>query len=274
MMRPIRATCAALSTVLAAGTALFIALAPAHAGAQPAATNRGRLEPLSDTSGGVLDEGAFIISQNGKPVRVEEFAIERTGDTLLVRAASLVSLPERAEQSVDKSMVLVVGSLDFAMGSYWSQQIAGTDTLRRGVEVTPGDTVLTAWREVNGRGVGDVLAMPAGRMYVLDPPIFTTFNFLGRTLQGKVCDRRPIKVLVLGARDSMVDGTVTDIGNESIRWGGRPVLARKLVIADAATSFTAWFSPDGRMLRLEQARDNIRVDRKAPALKRQPPRTK
>ena len=109
-------------------------------------------------------------------------------------------------------------------------------------------------------------------MYILDPPLFTTFNFIGRTLQGKVCDRRPIKVFVLGARDSMVDGTVTDVGNETIRWGGQPVQTRKLVIADSTTSFTAWFSPDGRMLRLEQPRDSIRVDRKPPPLKHQPPR--
>jgi hypothetical protein len=275
MLRPIRATHAlraTLSTALALAAALLLALAPLRACAQPTTTAGDKLETLSAAHGSILDEGVFIISQYGKPVRAEEFAIERMGDTLLVRAASLVSRPGQAERPVDKSMLLMVGPLDFALGSYWSQQIAGPDTLRRGVEVTPGDTVVTVWREGNGRGVGNILALPPGRMYILDPPLFTTFNFIGRTLQGKVFDRRPIRVFVLGTRDSIVDATVTDVGNESIRWGGRPVLARKLIITDAATSFTAWFSPDGRMLRLEQARDSIRVDRKAPPLKRQPPR--
>lgn len=277
MPSPIRATHAlraALSAALATAAALLLALVPLRACAQPTTTDGDKLATLSAARGSILDEGVFIISQYGKPVRAEEFAIQRMGDTLLVRAASLVSRPGQAERPVDKSMVLIVGPFDFAMGSYWSQQIAGPDTLRRGVEVTPGDTVLTVWRQINGGGVGDVLAMPPGRMYILDPPLFTTFNFIGRTLQGKVFDRRPIKVFVLGARDSIVDATVTDAGNESIRWGGRPVLARKLIIADAATSFTAWFAPDGRMLRLEQARDSIRVDRKAPPLKRQAPRPK
>jgi hypothetical protein len=264
----------ALSAALATAAALLLALAPLRVCAQPTTTAGDKLETLSESHGSILDEGVFIISQYGEPVRAEEFAIERMGDTLLVRAASLVSRPGQAERPVDKSMVLMVGPLDFAMGSYWSQQIAGPDTLRRGVEVTPGDTVLTVWRQLNGGGVGDVLAMPPGRMYILDPPLFTTFNFIGRTLQGKVFDRRPIQVFVLGARDSIVAATVTDVGNESIRWGGRPVLARKLLIADAATSFTAWFAPDGRMLRLDQARDGIRVDRKAPPFKRQAPRTK
>ncbi len=262
---------AALAAGLAAA-ALLLALVPQRSCAQPTTSDGDKLETLSTSRGNILDEGVFIVSQSGTPVRVEEFAIERMRDTLLVRAASRVSLPGQTARPVDKSMILVVGPLDFAMGSYWSQLAAGTDTLRRGVEVTPGDTVFTLWRELNRAGAGDRLAMPPGRLYILDPPLFTTFNFIGWTLQGKVCDRRPVKVFVLGARDSMVDASVTDVGNETIRWGGRPVQARKLVIADEVTSFTAWFSPDGRMLRLEQPRDSIRVDRKAPPLKRQPPR--
>jgi hypothetical protein len=234
-----------------------------------------KLETLSASRGNILDEGTFIVSQYGKPVRAEEFAIERMRDTLLVRATSMVSLPGQTAQPADKSMVLLVGSLDFALGSYSSQQSFGPDTLRRGIDATPGDTVMTIWRDVNGGGTGDRVVQPPGRMYILDPPLFTTFNFLGWTLNGKVCDQRPVKVFVLGSRDSMVDATVTDAGNETIRWGGRPVLTRKLVIADKVTSFTGWYSPDnGRLFRLEQARDSIRVDRKAPPLKRQPPRTK
>ena len=276
MPRSTRATHAlrvALPAVLTTAATLLLALTPLRAGAQPTTSVGDKLETLSASRGNILDEGTFIISRYGKPVRAEEFAIERTNDTLLVRASSMVALPGQAVRPVDKSMILLVGPLDFAMGSYWSQLAAGPDTLRRGVEVTPGDTLFTVWREFNRRGVGDLLAMPPGRMYILDPPLFTTFNFIGWTLQGKLCDRRPITVFVLGARDSLVDATVTDVGTETIRWGDRPVQARKLVIADEATSFTAWFSPDdGRMLRLEQPRDSIRVDRKAPPLKRQPPR--
>ncbi len=272
-IRPARTLHVALSAALTAAAALLLALAPLRARAQPTTTAGSKLETLSAASGTVLDEGTFIISQYGKPVRAEEFAIERMPDTLLVRAASMVSLPGQGAQPVDKSMILMVSPLDYALGSYWSQQSAGPDSLRRGVETTRGDTVMTIWREVNQGGTGDLIAQPPGRLYILDPPLFSTFNFLGWTLNGKVCDRRPVKVFVLGARDSMVDVTVTDVGNETIRWGGRPVLARKLVIADEVTSFTGWYSPDdGRMFRLEQSRDSIRVDRKAPPLKRQPPR--
>lgn len=273
--RPTHPVRAALSAALTAVAAFFLALAPLRACAQPTTTAGGKLEALSAARGTVIDDGAFVISQKRRPVRVEEFAFQRLSDTLLVKAASMVSLPGQPVRPVDKSMILIVGRFDFAMGSYWSQQTDGRDTLRRGVEVTRGDTLFTVWREFNQAGTGNVMRMPPGRLYILDPPLFTSFDFLGRALRGKVCDRRPIQVFVLSARDSLADCTVTDAGTETIRWGGRPVLTRKLVIADERTAFTGWYSPDdGRMFRLEQAQDSIRVERKAPPLKRQPPRAK
>ena len=271
-IRPTSALRAALCAALTIAAALLPALAPSRACAQPTTPEGDKLEILSRARYNVLDEGAFVISKNGKPVRAEEFSIERSRDTLVVRASSMVALPGQAERPVDKSMVLLVSALDFAMGTYWSQFAAGPDTLRRGVELFGADTVATIWRQINRAGMGDRVAMPPGRLYILDPPLFTTFNFLGRTLQGKPCDRRPIKVFVLGQQDTLVDATVTEVGNETLRWGGRPVLTRKLVIADETTSFTGWYTPDGRMLRLEQPTNGIRVDRRAPPLKRQPPR--
>jgi hypothetical protein len=264
----------ALPAGLAAAAALLLALVARHACAQPTTTEGSKLETLSASRGTTLDEGAFIISQNGKPVRVEDFAFERMHDTLLVRASSRVAIAGQPERPPDKGMLLIVGPLDFAMGSYWSQQTTGADTLRRGIEFSRRDTVFTVWRELNRRGVGDLLPQPTGRLYILDPPLFTTFSFIGRTLQGNPCERRPITVFVLGDRDTLVDATVTDVGTETLRWGARPVQARKLVIADQQTSFTAWFSPDGRMLKLEQLQSGIRVDRKPPPLKRAPRHTR
>jgi hypothetical protein len=259
---------------LVACAVALLALAPHPTRAQPATLQAGGLTEPPATQSTIVDEGVFIISQNGKQVRVEKFAFERRSDSLVVQAASTISAPGQPERPVDKGMLLIVGALDYAMGSYRSQQITGPDTLRRGIDVAPGDTVFTLWRELNNAGTGDQLVMPPGRLYILDPPLFTTFDFIGRTLQGKDCDRRPIQVFVLGPRDSLVDATVTDIGRETLRWGGRPVVARKLVIADEQTAFTTWVSPDGRMLKLEQPLAGIRVDRRPPPLKRPGPRTK
>ena len=218
-----------------------------------------------------IDEGKFIVSQHGKPARVEEFYWDRNGDTLVVRASSYLSADVQAGRRPDKTMELQLGALDYAFVRYHSQHIMGPDSLRRGVETTPGDTLFTLWREVNDRGEGDRVVLPPGRLFILDPPLFTTFNLIARTLHGKTFDRRPVRVLILGAPDSLVEVTVTDLGTETIRWGARPVGARKLLIADQQTRFTAWIAPDGRMLRLEQPEAGILVERQAPPLKRQAP---
>ena len=68
--------------------ALLLALAPLRACAQPTTTAGDKLKALSASHGSILDEGVFIISRNGKPVRVEEFAIEQMRDTLQVWATS------------------------------------------------------------------------------------------------------------------------------------------------------------------------------------------
>ena len=82
-------------------------------------------------------------------------------------------------------------------------------------------------------------------MYVLDAPLFTLFGYIGWTMQGRTFDRRPIRIMVLGARDTLVEATVTDAGTQKLAWNGRSVDARKLLIADQQTTVKAWFTPDG-----------------------------
>ena len=246
--------------------------APRPARAQPTTLQADGLTELPARLDSVVDEGAFVISQNGRQVRVERFAYEQMNDSLVIQATSALSDAGQPERPADKGMLLIVGALDYAMATYRSQMVSGPDTLKRGIDVAAGDTTFTLWREYNSLGTGDQLVMPPGRLYILDPPLFTTFDFIGRTLRGKVCDRRPIQVFVLGPRDSLVNATVTDTGSETIRWGGRPVMARKLVIADEQTSFTAWISPRGQMLRLEQPQAGIRVDRRSPPVRGRAPR--
>jgi len=220
-----------------------------------------------------LDEGRMIIYQHGKAVRAEDFRMDRDADTLVVRAASYLAAEAQGGRP-DKTMALQVGAHDYAFVRYQSQQIMGSDTLRRGVETTPGDTLFTIWREVSDRGQGDRAVLPPGRLYVLDPPLFTTFTYIARTLHGKTFDRRPINLLVLTARDSLVEVDVTHQGTETIRWGARPVVARKLLMADTKTAFTVWVAPDGRMLKLQQVESGITVERQAPPLKRRAPQPK
>jgi len=116
--------------------------------------------------------------------------------------------------------------------------------------------------------------LPPGRVFVVDPKVFICFDLICRSLHGKVFEHRPLTLFVLGARDSVVEATATDLGGETIRWGERPILARKMSIGDAQTTFVAWAAPRGNLLRLEETASGLRVERSPPAVKRPAPKPK
>jgi len=247
--------------------------------------------PRPSSAQEVVDSGRFLISQNGRPIRTEEFSFQQIGDSLVVTSNSWLLADPAVGQaawiadstsrtaSFDKGATLVVGAMDYGLREYWSAAAIGPDTMRRaitlgGVDV---DTAYTSYREFDGAGTADRLMLPPGRVYILDQPLFTTFNVIVRSLANSTFDHRPITMMVLGARDSVLQATVTHLGTETIRWGARPVVARKLRIADTRTAFTAWASQDGRLLRLQQPQAAITLERiapKVPALRNRPPRSR
>ena len=99
-------------------------------------------------------------------------------------------------------------------------------------------------------------------------PTFVLFDVICRNLHEQSFEKRPVTVVVLGSRDTVLEATVTDLGADSIRWGARPVAARKLSISDRRTEFSVWVSPAGRMLRLTQPEAGLRVERDAPPVRR------
>ena len=132
--------------------------------------------------------------------------------------------------------------------------------LNRGV--TPGDTSLTLWRQENERGTGDVIVRPPGKIFILDPQVFTLFDLISRDLFSRPFRKRPIQLLVLSTRDTVVQAMATDLGVETLRWGQRPVQARKYLIADTTSEFYTWMAPHGVMIKMEQPATGLRVVRK------------
>ncbi len=235
-----------------------------------------------------LDAGRFIVSLKGRPFRAEDFNLVQMGDSLVVTSNSWLLRSPALEQagivdsttrtdSFDKGSTLVLNAMDYGLREYWSAAAVGADTMRRAITLGGSDTAFTAYREVNGAGTADRLMLPPGRIFILDQPLFVTFDVIVRSLADRTFDRRPITMMVLGARDSVVEATVTHLGTETIRWGARPIQARKLRIADSRTAFTAWATQDGRLLRLTQPEAEIALERvapKVPAVRNRPPRAR
>jgi len=226
---------------------------------------------------GVIDSSTFRVYQRDRALGTETFSYESMGDSLHIFSHVVQVLPgPDGDLAIDKQVVLTVSAFDYDLKAYQSTLKAGGRDLTRGLVMN--DTAFTAYRESQDLGgVGDRLLRPPGRLFVLDGQVFVLFDVMCRNLHGTTFDSRSLSVIVLrDEEDQVTQITATNLGTETIRWGARPVTARKLRFADSYATFHAWVGPQGYMLRLEQPASGLRVERVPPAVKppaRRPPRS-
>lgn len=227
--------------------------------------------PSMPDSGSVeLDRGSFQIYQADQLLGTEVFSFVGNGDSLLVTSRTFQVLP--SGDTLRKDVAQVVGLYDYGLRSYRSKQRLAGHLLSRGLHL--GDTTVTSARQFDERGEVDELVLPPGRVFVVDPKMFVSFDLICRSLNGKTFERRPIVLFVMGPRDTMIEAMATDLGSETIRWGARPIQARKLEIGDERTKFIAWAAPGGKLLRLSETTSGLRVERQPAAVRSRASRPK
>jgi len=209
----------------------------------------------------VPDQGTFVIYVNDKPIGTENFTYLVAADSMMLKSDVLLLLPrgEAEPDTFTKNVNLIVKRADYDPHDYQSVLEVSGHKIVRGLSFL--DTTFTAGREVDDRGAAEIMVRPPGRIYVIDPQVYSLFDLICRTMHGRTFDSREINILVLGTRDTVTTGNVEDLGTEVVRWGERPVTARKLAISDAQARFVMWVSPIGRMLRLEAPDAGLRVER-------------
>jgi hypothetical protein len=212
----------------------------------------------------------FKIMVHGRAVGTETVLAEDLGDSLRVSAHTLQMLGPHASDSLVKSMVILVDSWDLNLRDYRSVQRFHGHNTSRGLSMH--DTTIVSYSELDGRGIGDTFARPPGRVFVIDPGLFSSFDLICRMLRGRAFEARPVNLLLLGYTDTLMVGRLVDRGDEVIPWGGRPVTARQFTLGEGGAQYVIWMSPSGRMLRFENTLSGVRVDRQAPAVRRAKPR--
>jgi hypothetical protein len=219
-----------------------------------------------------IDRGSFIIYLKDKPIGAETFGVEGRADSVNAASHSYVRFPTNAgEELIEKGMVLTASRADFALRYYQSNETIRGQTMITGVVAGEEDTALTVFRERKGQGgIANRLAAPPGRLYVMDSGLYTLIDLVCLNQRGKTFASRPISVLTLstGGRDTVIEATLTDLGNETIRWGSRSVTARKLEIKDRGVALVAWLNPSSKLLRLTHEESGLRVERDAAPLKK------
>jgi hypothetical protein len=218
-----------------------------------------------------VDQGNYVISVGERAVGTENFTIEASADSVYCMARSYLTrrTPE-GDQIVEKTMGWSANRSDWSLRYYQSNETFRGATLVRGVVQLSGDTALTVFVEnKDGGGVANRRVAPPGRVFILDSGIYSLFNLICLNLHERTFTTRPLNLLAVGPPDSLLEAQATDLGHETIRWGSRPVQARKIQISDGSITFIAWMSPDrGRMLRLTHEASGLRIDREAPAVKK------
>jgi hypothetical protein len=210
-----------------------------------------------------LDEASFRLYLNGHALGTEHYLLDAGADTLTVYAQALLVLPGPVSgDTLIKSMRMVAGAFDMDLRRYESWQTFRGQHLNRAV--VPHDTAFVVYREVDGRGGSDTYARPPGRLFVLDGQLFSSFEVMCRTLHGHPFSERTMHTMILSAHDTLTDVTAEDRGLDTLRYGNRPVRARKLSIGDSSTRYLVWMGPDGHMLKLEQPESGLRLEREPP----------
>jgi hypothetical protein len=223
-------------------------------------------------AGDIIDKGSFKIFRGDQPLGAETFEIDEAQDSLVVRARQYLTLPSaQGDQPFEKGADLLLSRHDYSLRQYQSTRTYRGATTVRALVIA--DTHYVAYREgSNGRGEGESRVLPPGRLFVMDSQLVTVFDLLCRSLQATSFASRPVNLLALGPRDTMLDARAVVLPSETIRWGTKPVLARKVqLIADSQTTFTLWVGAQGQMLRLSEPVGGLRAERDPPAVRRRTP---
>jgi hypothetical protein len=195
------------------------------------------------------------------------------GDSLVVSATTQRPFRDDKGQlhTFSKSMMLVVDAHDLGLMRYLSNQDFNGHKGVRGL--LPTDTVMTHYEEFDGVGNAERVVMPPGRLFVLDPQLFTLFDVLCRSLAGKEFESRRVQLMAL-APDSLTLplATVTMNKADTLRVGGRRVPTRHYSLDDHGVRFELWADSRGRMLRLENQPSGLSVERLADPLPPAAPR--
>lgn len=239
--------------------ALLLAALLGAAGVRSAAAAV-RIDPLHN------DNGTYRVYFRDRLLGTETFSLEPRGDSVMVFSNIDEQIPTpMGDQKLDKKVSLTIKTLDYDLLAYSSEQTFLGRKLTRAL--SPGDTVFTTYRETTEVGSGDTYLRPPGRMFVIDSQVFVLFDVLLRSLHGKMFER-PMSVVILGDRDSVMDITCRPGASETISVQGRQRSAQRVLLTDGTNEFTAWVASSGQMLRLDQPAAGLRVERVSLASKK------
>ena len=210
----------------------------------------------------VKQQASFDIYNGANRLGTEKFRIYASHDTLIT--ASTVRLDGASPESplpLEKRTSFLQRAYDsYPLVFQITAQPRSDSSNTMALNCVFRDTVAMIYKEEGGRGVGNSVALPPGRLYLLEPGIYLQVqllltDFLAGTQQTR---KQPVLIPSLG---QVVDLYLTRGPMEAVVVRGKKVDAQRVDLTDKMTNLIAWMSSDGRMMKLEAPGAGLRVER-------------
>jgi hypothetical protein len=209
--------------------------------------------------------GTFEVWQDTTRLGTEFYRVYSTpkGDSLL--AISTVRYELRGQGGLtayEKWTLGITRGLDAFPLLFQSRE--GIGGRQRVLNLTFPDGNAIIFRESEGSGQANVVGVPPGRLYILDPNVYEHIE----TLVSDFCERglaTRLQNVIMTPRDTVLQVRLTRGPQESIEGPGRGKRkATRVDVSDDLTLIKTWLDEQGLLLRLEAPAQKLRVVRLPP----------
>jgi hypothetical protein len=237
---------------------LVLALSPSPAASAASAA----ADPRADR-----DSSYFTISQDGRAIGREEFVHYVQHDTVFsYSTVTLDGLPKDSPVPLVRRTTFLQRRIDSYPMFFETISTPRDTAASLSISCVFSDTTVVVYREIKQRGLGEALALPPGRLYILDPGVYHPIQLLMADFLGMSQDRRQQKVFI-GANNTFATLSLTRGVQRTLRAGGRSRLLTSVQLKDESAEFVGWLDDAGRMWRLEAVGQGLMIER-APETKK------
>jgi hypothetical protein len=231
---------------------LVLALSPSPAASAASAA----ADPRADR-----DSSYFTISQDGRAIGREEFVHYVQHDTVFsYSTVTLDGLPKDSPVPLVRRTTFLQRRTDSYPMFFETISTPRDSAASLAISCVFSDTTVVVYREINQRGLGEALALPPGRLYILDPGVYHPMQLLMADFLGMSQDRRQQKVFI-GANNTFATLSLTRGIQRTLRAGGRERSLTSVQIKDENAEFVGWLDGAGRMWRLEAVGQGLTIER-------------
>jgi hypothetical protein len=197
---------------------------------------------------------------------IEEYRLYRTHDTLIVGSTlRLTGAGEESDLPRQKNTTFLRRA-DSSFPLVFQVTELARDTLNsKAINCVFSDTSVMIYHEMRGAGKGESIALPPGRLYILEPGIYAQVQTLAGDFVQRSQERRRQPVLIPSSR-TVVDLFLTRGERERLGQDGFVVETTRVELTDKLTRLVAWVDDQGRMWKMEAPGNGLRVERSLPAV--------